>query len=190
MTEHEAGARISGVDLSLLEQALGMLPHSSAAVLDRESRVLAAFGAALAEAGFSVDLIVGRTLAEIFAPDTMSQLSPGFERALLGESSSFELVAVDGVTWYLFDLKPILESGEVVAVFAFAAEITKRKSAEAEVQREKQFLEDVLDSIDHLVSVKDNDRRMLHINRGFENYTGIRRESAIGMPAYDLFPLR
>lgn len=67
-------------------------------------------------------------------------------------------------------------------VFGFATEITQLKKAESQVGEERQLFEDVLDSIDQIVSVKDSNRNLLHINRSLEKDLGISRDESVGKP--------
>jgi diguanylate cyclase (GGDEF)-like protein/PAS domain S-box-containing protein len=131
--------------------------------------------------------MMDRTFSEVFAPGILSQVQDAFKLALEGEASSFEVRSVGGSKWYQASLKPILEDDRVIAVFGFATDITARKTAEAQVARERQFFADVLDSIHHLISVKDRDRTVLHVNESFERYTGIDREQIVGQPVDDFF---
>lgn len=179
----------SGLDPErLLRQALNLLPDSGAVIFDRDLRILYASGEALEQGGFTAAQMMDRTFSEVFAPEILSQVDEAFELALEGNASSFEVRSVGGSKWYQASLKPIVEADRVVAVFGFATDITARKNAEAEVARERQFLEDVLDSIGHLVTVKDRDRKVLHVNESFENYTGIKRERIVGKSINDFFP--
>jgi diguanylate cyclase (GGDEF)-like protein/PAS domain S-box-containing protein len=111
-----------------------------------------------------------------------------YNRALEGESSNFELLAIDDTTWFEVEVQPIFDDQQVVAVFGFTTDITGRKTAELEVERERQFLVDVLDSIGHLVSVKDGERRLLLVNESYEKYTGVRRDEIVGRSVEDFFP--
>jgi len=70
----------------------------------------------------------------------------------------------------------------VKGVFGFATEITQLKKAESQVGEERQLFEDVLDSIDQIVSVKDSNRNLLHINRSLEKDLGISRDESVGKP--------
>lgn len=178
-------ARVGTEDLGapargLLERALELLPRSAVAIVDRDFRVLAIFGEALALREYEPASMVGRTVPELFPDEPVDLLEPTLEKAFEGVDSSLEICAADGVSWYQFEIRPVFEDGEVVAALGFATEITDRKRAEGQVAEEREFFEDVLDSISHLVSVKDGNRRVLHVNRFFEEYTGISRSDAIG----------
>lgn len=169
-----------------LASALRLLPRSAVAVLDLDLRIVEAFGEALSKRGYEPDAILGREVAEVFKPETAELLKPHLSAALAGEGSSFEMRSTDGTRFYLMDVRPILEDGEVKGVFGFATEITQLKKAEAQVGEERQLFEDVLDSIDQIVSVKDSNRDLLHINRSLEKDLGVSRAEAVGKPIDDL----
>jgi diguanylate cyclase (GGDEF)-like protein/PAS domain S-box-containing protein len=187
MAELGAGVRSkaggSGVGReSLLARALDLVPRSAAAVLDRDYRIIEAFGETFSDRGYDTEAMIGLRITDVLLPETVEPLEPRLEAALDGESSSFEMRSSDGQRCYIMDTRPIVIDGEVEGVFAFATEITGRKRAEALVAQEKQLFEDVLDSIGQMISVKDPDRNILYINRCLEDYLGIDREEAFGGP--------
>ncbi len=177
-----------GSDYDLLRQAVALLPDSGGIVFDPDFRVLEAFGEAIVQRGFDPEQIVGLSLGELFPDESTETLETALRRAFDGISSGLEARSNDGSAWYRFDARPIVEDGGVVAVLGFATDITDRKRAEDQVAEEREFFEDVLDSISHLVSVKGTDRKVLHVNRCFEDFTGIRRGDAIGKSIYEFFP--
>jgi diguanylate cyclase (GGDEF)-like protein/PAS domain S-box-containing protein len=185
MTEHEAGlvgegVRGAGSNEDLLELALSQLPKAGAAVIGLDSRIVAAFGEVFDLRGITTGNIVGKTLAEVFPDEATERLDPALEAAFAGQRSSLEIRADDGVSWYRVETRPVTKDGAVVAAFLFAIDVSDRKEAEVRVTQEKQFFEDVLDSIGHLITVKADDLRVLYLNRCFEQYTGITRDEAEG----------
>ncbi len=190
MTEHDAGVEADDPGAptrGLLERVLGLLPGSAVAIVDRDFRVIAALGEALTMRGFEPDAMVGKTVPELLPDEPVELLEPALGAAFAGESSHLEIRTADGSTWYQFEVRPVAENGKVVAAVGFATDITALKQAENQVAEERQFFEDVLDSIQHLVSVKDSERKVLHLNRFFEKYTGISRSDAIGNPIAGFF---
>ena len=169
-------------DRLLLVSALRLLPRSAVVVLDLHLRIVEAFGEALSKRDYDPDEILGRAVSEVFMPETVDLLKPRLDAALAGEGSSFEMRSNDGIRVYLVDVRPILEGGEVKGVLGFLTEITQRKEAEAQVAEERQLFEDVLDSIDQIVSVKDYNRDLLHINRSLEKDLGVDRDKVVGGP--------
>jgi diguanylate cyclase (GGDEF)-like protein/PAS domain S-box-containing protein len=68
-------------------------------------------------------------------------------------------------------------------------DMTELKSFEAERERQRQFLDDVLDNVPVMVVVKDPvDRRFLHANVAAESFWGFSRTEAIGKSVKELFP--
>ena len=171
----------------LMARALDMLPRSAAALLDLDGRFLAVHGEALASGDFPRERLIGRRYTEVFAERTVRRFVPLIERALKGDSGTLEVLAIDDRSWFLVDAKPVIEGGRVVAVLGFATDISSRKQVEDQLAEEKEFFEDVLDSVGHLVLVKDDERKVLHLNRFFEQYVGISRSDAIGRPIDEFF---
>lgn len=195
MAEHDAGLsrekeNEGDSNEDLLELALRLLPKAGAAVIGPNSRIVAAFGEVFELREIATGNIVGKTLAEVFPEETVEQLDPVLEATLAGQRSSLEIRADDGVSWYRVEARPVIEDGAVVAAFGFAIEITDCKEAEVQVAQEKQFFEDVLDSIGHLITVKADDLRILYLNRCFEQYTGITLGEAQGRTLAEFYDPR
>ena len=74
-------------------------------------------------------------------------------------------------------------------LLAISEDITERKEAQAELERTRKFLADVLDSAPMPMLVKDaRDGRIIMMNRASEELMGQSREKLIGKTAQDMFP--
>lgn len=191
MTRLGAGTGIAierGSGFDLLKQAVTLLPNSGGIIFDSDLRVLEAFGEALTQIGHDPERLTGLSLPDLLFSEPTEMLESTLKGAFKGESTGLEVRSSDGTRCYRIDARPIVEDGVIVAALGFATDITDRKQAEAQVIEEKEFFGDVLDSISHLISVKDIERRILHANRFFEQYTGIDRRDAIGRSVDEFFP--
>ncbi len=66
-------------------------------------------------------------------------------------------------------------------------DITERRRAEDELAHQRRLLQDVIDSLGVMVSVKDADQRFLLLNRAYETSLGIRRDDFVGKTVHDLY---
>lgn len=102
------------------------------------------------------------------------------------------------LNWITVNTEPIYYSEQRVkpdAVVASFVDITERKTAEIELQRnEKQLREyserinDILNSITDGFIAVDNQMTVFLWNKEFEKYTGVRTVDAIGKPVKAIFP--
>jgi diguanylate cyclase (GGDEF)-like protein/PAS domain S-box-containing protein len=68
-------------------------------------------------------------------------------------------------------------------------DITDHRRAEEERDRNREFLDLIIENVPVPVFVKDaSERRYILINRAAERFWGVRREEMIGRNAYDMFP--
>jgi diguanylate cyclase (GGDEF)-like protein/PAS domain S-box-containing protein len=68
-------------------------------------------------------------------------------------------------------------------------DITDRRQVEAERDRNREFLNLIIENVPVPVFVKDaSERRYVLLNRAAEKFWGIQREEMIGRTAYDIFP--
>ena len=83
--------------------------------------------------------------------------------------------------------RPVPGGGWVATI----EDITELKEFEAERERQRQFLNNVLDNVPVMVVVKDPvERRFLHTNRAAEKFWGFSRAEAIGKTIHEMFPAR
>ncbi len=77
-----------------------------------------------------------------------------------------------------------LSSGEIVALYA---DRTAEKEQENAINRLKELYENVIDSVENLIFVKDPDLTYIVCNRAFERFVGRSREEIVGKSDYELF---
>jgi diguanylate cyclase (GGDEF)-like protein/PAS domain S-box-containing protein len=81
--------------------------------------------------------------------------------------------------------RPVSGGGWVATI----EDMTELKAFEAERERQRQFLNDVLDNVPVIVVVKDPvERKFLHANRAAETFWGFSRTEAIGKTFKEVFP--
>src|SRR3954466_11943644 len=82
--------------------------------------------------------------------------------------------------------KPLADGGWVATI----EDMTELRSFQLERERQRQFLNNVLDNVPVMVVVKDPlERRFLHANRAAESFWGFSRDEAIGKTLRELLPM-
>jgi diguanylate cyclase (GGDEF)-like protein/PAS domain S-box-containing protein len=79
-----------------------------------------------------------------------------------------------------------MPNGGWVATFE---DITEQRAFEKERERQREFLDQILDNVPAMIVVKDAvERKFVHANRAAEAFWGFSRNEAIGKTLYELFP--
>jgi PAS domain S-box-containing protein len=117
-----------------VRQLLRNFPNGSVNVFDRDLRYLLAEGRGLAEEGLSPEMLVGKTLDELFPKESADLVRPYYRRAFGGEDVEFELPL--GGRVYSIHAAPLREEdGEVRTIIAVAQNVTERERAQEERER-------------------------------------------------------
>jgi PAS domain S-box-containing protein len=153
------------------------------ATCDADGIITALDGRGLSALQRAQEQIVGRSLFELLACSPETQ--PPLRRAFAGED-------VQGVWEYggrtfearLTNLRD--EQGRVTQVICLALDITDRVGAERERLAGQRLLQNVVDTIPHLVFVKDRQSRYLLVNRAMAHRFGVPAEALLGRAPGDL----
>ncbi len=120
--------------------------------------------------------IVGRTDAEVFAPELAAAFRASDHRVLeVGRSLEFEELAIyaDGPHTNIVHKFPLKDaSGNIYAVGGIATDITARKLEEEELSSKKEVLQKIFDHIPVLISFIGKDGRFKLVNREWERTLG------------------
>ena len=115
----------------LVRQLLRNFPNGSVNVFDRDLRYVLAEGQGLRQEGLSPEMLVGKTLHELFPKESADFVMPYYQRAFAGEDVEFELPLGENV--YSIHAAPLHEEGdEVCTIIAVAQNITETRRAEEE----------------------------------------------------------
>ncbi len=136
---------------ALYQLVVQSLPDLAILVFDKDLRYLLAEGSILETAGLIPKEIIGKTLWEVFPPDTQAQLLPHYRAALEGRSTQFE--GRQNQFRYQAQALPVRDSqGQIVAGMLVARNITTAKQPE-EAQRESEERYRTLFECSHLDSI-------------------------------------
>jgi len=111
--------------------------------LDPELRIVFANDVFLAAAGWSAQTAIGLHISEIMGPERYLQRQPFYERALAGETVSYESTGAIGSEhgYFSFSYRPSFdESGKVRGIFSMATDISARRKVELELEAKQAEL--------------------------------------------------
>ncbi|HKI97809.1 MAG TPA: PAS domain S-box protein [bacterium] len=148
--------------------------------LDAEGTVRFAEGRGLESQDLTPAQVIGHSIFELYAesPDFLANI----RRALAGEA----LVVANETRGGVFErwLEPTFdEQGSVTGVVGVSLDVTERHRAEADLRASQALLRTVVDSVPHIIFVKDVDGRYVFANRALGEFHGLDPTEALGRNA-------
>ncbi|MBN8635408.1 MAG: PAS domain S-box protein [Anaerolineae bacterium] len=193
----------------LYQLVVQSLPDVAILVFDSDLRYLLAEGALLQAAGLIPQDVIGKTLSEVFPPDTQAQLLPHYRAALDGQSTEFDghhnqflyharalplrdqqgqiaagMLVLRNITAAQQQVAAVQESEKQLQV----RDSTERQQIVEELAQERALLRTLIDNLPDLVFIKDTDSRFVMINRIPHEQMTFTREQIVGHTDFDLFP--
>jgi len=80
------------------------------------------------------------------------------------------------------------KNGTLLSYTGLIQDITERKYIARELEKRQQDLEIILDSVPALIFYKDRENRMVHINKIFAEFMGLKKEKIEGKSCFELWP--
>jgi PAS domain S-box-containing protein len=143
--------------------------------------------------GFTPEEARGKNIDDLIAKDNVTSEAQIFTRQVLEGGVVHPHASVryrkDGTAiQVLVSGSPIVMDGELVGVIAVYKDITEQKNAEEALQRAKNDLESLFQSIDDSVVALDADHTIIRINDCFRRWIGATSEAdVLGLKCYQLF---
>src|SRR5262245_23166150 len=135
--------------------------------------------------GQPVEILVPQRLRSNHAGDRHDFFAHS-ERRAMGKGRDLSAVRKDGEEFPVeIGLNPIRMS-EGIRVLASVVDISERKRADRMLQKERDFIDAVLETAGALVVVLDREGRILRFNRACEQTTGYSSEEVTGRHVWDL----
>ncbi len=128
------------------------LPEATILVIDADETVLLAEGKLLERNGYPGSALTGRRLGEILPPATSAMLRERYQKALTGQTESFDYLTVDGRNLCWIQVSPMYLGGpRPVAVTAVIQDVTERHkmTAELETERDRRRMAEEMAGIGH-----------------------------------------
>ena len=162
------------------------------AVTDLGLRFMKASPAWLADFGMVESQLIGRTSYDI-APETAAKYGELHRRCLTGESLSSDperIILPNGRSrWMMWEAGPWRDDdGAVGGLLIISRDVTAQKEAEEEARRSRAFLSSVVANVPAPIIVKDEDGRVLMMNKAMEDLYGVTLESSARLTALELLP--
>jgi len=130
---------------------------------------------------------------DFIAPEDQQRARESMNRLLTkGNHGREEYTGVrkEGSRFPLVDYSaPIFNGTSIVGFRGIAIDLTAQKAAEAELRRERDFIDATLHVLDALVVVLDREGRIVRFNHACEKLTGYTEKEVQGMPFWDVFLL-
>ncbi len=162
-----------------------------AMVLDGGGVLLAVNDALMRRSGLSQDELIGRRLVDVIASNDREATQRSITRAFAGAVDEFTVVrGGDGrpgmvlhVTFY-----PILDGGDVVAVWGISRDITDSEQERARLAEMEERLSVTLNAISDGIMFLDRDWRFTYVNSTASELVGRSDAELVGKSAWDVFP--
>ncbi len=97
-----------------------------------------------------------------------------------------------GATVYLnFTLQPLRGAGgEIEGLILLSEDATEKAMLEKEIERSRDFLENILESLGHGIAVVDREFRILMCNKAYAEMCDLKKEEIIGRKCYEVAHFR
>lgn len=118
-------------------------PNGDVGILNRQMRFLVLDGAEMRARGVDTENIVLRGMADIYSPEFETALKPHIENAFAGRNVSAE-VEFRGQIYEVYLVPLVDENDTVTRLIMMSQNITRRKKAEAETQRNEELYRTII----------------------------------------------
>jgi diguanylate cyclase (GGDEF)-like protein/PAS domain S-box-containing protein len=158
--------------------------------LDAERRVAFVNEAFLDLTGLERDRVVGREPAEVMSEEQRITQDDCVERALAGESVTYERPVVDvnaRTRWFRARIVPDFHfDGRIRGLYVVGHDITDLKQVQDALASRESQLRAIMDGVPAPVAYIDRDERCRYVNRTFLQYFGLTVESVAEMRLADV----
>jgi diguanylate cyclase (GGDEF)-like protein/PAS domain S-box-containing protein len=162
-------------------------------VLDKKGHVSLINKKGVELLGYPEEDIIGKDWFINFLPEEIrSEIKEYFMKALRGEvpiDSYYEnpVITKSGIKTFLWQNTLLKDAGgKIFGILASAEDITERKKMEAEIKRERTFLDQLLETDPESIVITDNSGTVLRVNNEFVHMFGYEVGEAVGQNIDDL----
>jgi PAS domain S-box-containing protein len=133
--------------------------------------------------GQSRDMLLGRPILPMLAPDDVEDVRANFRAAVAGEARRYEcrVVRPDG-THRLVSVSntPIRHGDAVTGVLGVARDVTEERDRAAALERAEALYTRLVESAEDAICTVDEEGNFTSVNRALEHAVGLRREAILG----------
>lgn len=160
-------------------------PQGAVFAWDPELRYLSAGGRGLGDVGLSRTMLEGRTIFEVFPPETAAAIEPLYRAALLGQSTTVD-VPYEGRI-YSQHLAPVLDrGGDIVAGMGFTRDVTEVRDAERALRESEERSRLSFEHAPIGQALVELDGRWRQVNAAVVRLLGYTEEQLLGMTFQDI----
>lgn len=178
---------------SLFSQVMDALP-ANIFLKDQDFRFVLINEETAGVLGTSKEAVVGKTDFDVFPHEVATTLRAddmavfAEERLLMRE----ERLVSNGTERYMLSGKKViyLPGSNEPMLLGFSLDISERKKVELELERQQQFIRQVIDAVPAIISVSDRDGKSILVNQAGAAYWGKTPEQVVGHSLAKVFPLR
>ncbi len=148
------------------------------------------------------DVVLGQCMLDyIKFDDDRSKTQANLDRALRGEFFTYEDQRGENDTvriWLEVSLNPVrAENGKIIGVAVFAADVSERKHADADIRESEKKYRLLFNNMDEGFALheilldadgKAIDFRFLSVNQAYERHTGLTAEQVVGKRMLEIMP--
>lgn len=150
--------------------------------------------------GFSVEEYLQMNVSQTMTPESLELVLKTFEEEMSLEITGsvdpqrsrvieLEEFHKDGSTIWMENILSFIrdEDGRPVSILAVSRDITEKRRTEAELEKNRKFLSDIIENSGSLIFVKDVNGKYILTNSRWETATGLKRENTLGKTDLELF---
>jgi len=128
---------------------------------------------------------VGKSIFEMYGK--YPEIVEAAQRSLKGEVCAFT-VDVKGAWFQTVFVPQKNDEGEVLEVYGIATDVTQIQKDKAALEKAKNEMETILDSVADPLFVKNEGHTCVFVNKAYCDFVGHTKEELIGKSDYDFFP--
>jgi PAS domain S-box-containing protein len=141
--------------------------------------------------GYAASEVIGKPINMLVPPNLTDDMPHLIEKIRNGERIGryeTDRITKDGRRIQVsLSLSPIRDTeGTIIGVSTTAHDITERKLLQDEILRAKSEWERTFDAVPDLITIIDQEQRIVRVNRAMADRLGILPEDAIGRPCYEI----
>lgn len=160
-------------------------PLGAIFAFDADLRYLSAGGHGLADVGLSREMLEGKTIFQVFPPETAATIEPLYSAALDGTSTAWD-VPYEGRI-YLQRLAPVLDAGgRIVGGLGFTQDVTDARAAESALRESEERTRLTFKHAPIGQAIVELDGRWREVNAALTHLTGYTEEQLLGMTFQDI----
>lgn len=170
-----------------LRTLLQNFPNGWVCVFDRDLRYLFSEGKGLELINGSPDQMLGKSLDELYPPADAEYATRYFNKALAGETVSFE-VPINDFTFQI-NASPLYdESGEINSVLAQSNNITEQKKLDEDLRKSQTQLSAIFNNARDMIYLTDAEARFVEVNPRTCELLGYSRDELLKLTIWDITP--